>query len=317
MHSTDASRIKIESCNRIKLFGNPLKSDSNIMTSVPNSKACVTCNVVKIENEFIRRDGKVLGQCKECRNRYISRYRKERADGIRQKREIIVTNNGKTCISCEQWKLLDEYPRRDTQHGYRNECKDCKRSQLHEYYVSTYNAVRRDKKKNDMEYRILCNHRNYVYKCLTKFSLKHKASMEYIGCTVAQLKLWLERMFISDMSWDNYGTYWTIDHVIPLSFFDLTNPLDQRVAFHWSNMVPSIDNFQKGNNFRPWEYFNTFISAFRFIRNNHYDITWYQGVCESLHWLRKNSGMVKIHWMKMDKSIKMGNPQPSTLSSLY
>lgn len=33
------------------------------------------------------------------------------------------------------------------------------------------------------------------------------------------LKNHLEKQFTSEMNWENYGTYWDIDHVIPLSWF--------------------------------------------------------------------------------------------------
>jgi hypothetical protein len=41
---------------------------------------------------------------------------------------------------------------------------------------------------------------------------------------------------------------WQIDHVIPLSFFDLTNTLQRHIGCHWSNIRPvrEIDNRQKG-----------------------------------------------------------------------
>jgi hypothetical protein len=50
------------------------------------------------------------------------------------------------------------------------------------------------------------------------------------------------------MSWDNYGT-WYIDHVLPVSRFDLTDEAQQRVCFHRSNMRPlgAKANFAKKN----------------------------------------------------------------------
>lgn len=41
------------------------------------------------------------------------------------------------------------------------------------------------------------------------------------------------------MSWDNYGlTGWHIDHIIPCYNFDLTNPVEQALCFHYSNLQP-------------------------------------------------------------------------------
>lgn len=265
------------------------------MNTNPVQRTCTTCEVQKDVNLFVQRDGKTQGQCLECRKEYLSKYRLERKNGTRTVTVIEVENNGKVCKTCDAWKPLTEFPSRASKHGYRHECKVCKQVQLNQYYQDTYNAVRRERKKTDIQYRLLSNHRHYVYKCLTRYSLKNKSSIEYIGCSVADLKKWLEFMFTKDMTWENYKTCWTIDHVIPLSLFDLTDEAQQRVAFHWSNMHPSTDNFQKGNKFRTWEYMNVLISATRFIKNNAYTSEWYQGLRESINWLRNNSGKVKIH----------------------
>jgi hypothetical protein len=252
-------------------------------------KTCVTCNNEKHEDVFVKRDGKVLGQCKECRNAYVRQYKHERADGTRTKQEIVVTNGGKICVKCQTWKELNSFPiRKNSTHGYRHECKDCKRTELHNYYVETYNAVRREKKKTDIQFRIICNHRNYVYKCLTRFGLKHQSSINYIGCSVEFLKSWIEYQFLDEMTWDNYGTVWTLDHVIPLSRFNMNSTKEQLIAFNWTNMQPSYDNFVKSDTLRLWEYFNVFISVHRFIVNKPLKFNGYQSMNESLCWLRKH-----------------------------
>lgn len=62
--------------------------------------------------------------------------------------------------------------------------------------------------------------------------------MPLLGCSVSFLKKWLERQFKSWMNWDNYGTKWHIDHVMPLARFDLTQPRQQYIAFHYTNLQP-------------------------------------------------------------------------------
>ena len=48
---------------------------------------------------------------------------------------------------------------------------------------------------------------------------------------------------------ENYGKIWHIDHVIPISKFDLNNNEEQLVAFNWRNTMPlsSRENLSKNN----------------------------------------------------------------------
>jgi hypothetical protein len=53
------------------------------------------------------------------------------------------------------------------------------------------------------------------------------------------------------MTWENYGKVWHVDHEKPLGgkLFDLTNPKDCEIAFHWSNLQPLFaeENLRKSN----------------------------------------------------------------------
>ncbi len=51
------------------------------------------------------------------------------------------------------------------------------------------------------------------------------------------------------MSWDNYGINgWELDHIYPLSRFDLSKESEQKIACHWSNQQPlwASENRSKG-----------------------------------------------------------------------
>lgn len=67
----------------------------------------------------------------------------------------------------------------------------------------------------------------------------HK-TRKLIGCNSHFLKSHLENQFNNGMSWDNHGTHWHIDHIIPLSKFDLTNEFQLLQACHYSNLQPLL-----------------------------------------------------------------------------
>ena len=71
-----------------------------------------------------------------------------------------------------------------------------------------------------------------------------------VGYDVNKLKKHLEKQFDDNMSWDNYGSYWHIDHIIPIAAFNFEKPEDDDFKKCWSlkNLRPleSKVNMSKG-----------------------------------------------------------------------
>ena len=60
-----------------------------------------------------------------------------------------------------------------------------------------------------------------------------------LGCTLEELKIHLENQFKEGMTWDNWKPDgWHIDHIKPLSKFDLTDPVQFKEAVHYTNLQP-------------------------------------------------------------------------------
>lgn len=92
--------------------------------------------------------------------------------------------------------------------------------------------------------------RSHVKRVIDHIKIKREVRTEhYIGCSFNDAMIRLQSQFKKGMTWDNHGTKWTIDHIVPLSAFDLTNPNDRRMANHISNLRPMlrIDNIRKGS----------------------------------------------------------------------
>ena len=69
-----------------------------------------------------------------------------------------------------------------------------------------------------------------------------------IGCSRDELCDHLESLFIDGMSWENFSK-WHIDHIRPLSSFDMLDPSERSRANHFSNLQPlwALDNLKKSN----------------------------------------------------------------------
>lgn len=110
------------------------------------------------------------------------------------------------------------------------------------------NKKRRDLRQTSVEYRIMERLRGRIKNLLGRN--RPEAASKSIGCSASTLREYLESKFKPGMSWENYGFYgWHIDHIKPLSSFNLLDPLEYRKACHYTNLQPlwALDNLKKGN----------------------------------------------------------------------
>lgn len=96
-----------------------------------------------------------------------------------------------------------------------------------------------------IEVRIARNIRNRVYHAI-KIGRAGSAVRD-LGCTIEFFKTYIASMFLAGMNWDNYGK-WHLDHIVPLSSFDLSDKEHFLKAVHHTNYQPlwAVDNLKKG-----------------------------------------------------------------------
>lgn len=105
----------------------------------------------------------------------------------------------------------------------------------------------KNRRKIDPTYGLIKNLRNRLWTVL-KGHKKSDSTMALTGCTSEELKKHLESKFEDGMNWDNYGT-WHVDHIIPCANFDFSDPKQQQICFHYTNLQPmwGEDNTKKGS----------------------------------------------------------------------
>lgn len=79
------------------------------------------------------------------------------------------------------------------------------------------------------------NMRSRVWALLKKIGAEKSISL---GLQAQALKSHLESKFQAGMTWDNYGTTWVVDHIIPCAAWDLSKPIQLRQCFHYFNLQP-------------------------------------------------------------------------------
>ena len=67
------------------------------------------------------------------------------------------------------------------------------------------------------------------------------------GISFEEFKKYIENQFVK-MNWNNYGK-WHLDHIVPLSFFNLSNLEEYKKANHYSifNLCGQKENLKKSN----------------------------------------------------------------------
>lgn len=188
----------------------------------------------------------------------------------------------KICNKCFKFKSLEEFTKHSShKDGRRNRCKLCTKLYLKNYYLNNKEDILKQQKefskeynknyriknkdkikkynkeytkkrfKNDNIFRLKMILRNRVKDVLKK-NFKSGSAVKDLGCSVEELKRYLESQFEPGMTWDNWGNKkgdWSIDHIIPLSKVDLTNKEEFLKVCHYTNLRPMwhIDNIKKGN----------------------------------------------------------------------
>lgn len=198
---------------------------------------CNCCKKDKCLKDFIKR--RLL--CKDCdnekrRSRYNSNeehrlklikiagdFKHKKVIERRQKKIEEIGENNKKCNYCFKIKSQERF-----RHN-RLKCKDCERDEP------------LDKFK-----RII---RSRIYTFLRK---REKHSIEYLGVDALNYLKWISKIN-EKYTLENHGKEWHIDHVIPLSKFNLDDVNEQLIGFNWRNTMPlSVkENLSKNNRILP------------------------------------------------------------------
>jgi len=115
------------------------------------------------------------------------------------------------------------------------------RAQIRAYEANLY--------KTNPNYKLAKNLRSRLTTALKHGrGAKSASTLQLLGCTVDELKVKLESRFHPGMTWDNYGE-WHVDHIKPCASFDLSDPAQQQLCFHWTNLQPlwALENLQKSD----------------------------------------------------------------------
>lgn len=195
-------------------------------------KICNKCNIEKSLTEFYINKKRPENKCKQCKQEYIRnnnkkygkeyflentrKYKQNNKEKVLQEQRIYYSNNKKYWLNnpkrkeyLKKWNVLN-------------------REKLNQYILNKY--------KNNNQFRLGIVLRNRFKQAIKGFAIGDIKTL--IGCSIEECKVYLEKQFYPEMSWENHGDVWEIDHIIPCFRFDLTDVRQQKECFHYTNMQP-------------------------------------------------------------------------------
>jgi hypothetical protein len=107
------------------------------------------------------------------------------------------------------------------------------------------------KLRNDVHFQLSHALRHRLYLAI-RGNYKAGSAVRDLGCSIPELKLYLESKFKPGMIWDKWNqTGWHIDHIKPLSKFNLQNREEFLKAVHYTNLQPlwAEENWEKKNKY--------------------------------------------------------------------
>jgi len=222
------------------------------------NKICSKCGVEKDVNEFYKNKNSKDGlryACKMCCEEYKKKHEK--------------TEEYKECqrIRGKKYRKENKEKIKEYQKIYRKEnkekFKDYHKEYNKEYYDKNLEKLRKTSKSNYKKNKNKINKRNlkytvnrlkedpffrFTYSIRSRIRIgikdnriqtkKSNHTKELLCCSFDEARAHLEKQFRDNMSWENYGKYWHIDHIIPVSFFNLEDSTEQYLAFHYGNLQP-------------------------------------------------------------------------------
>ena len=221
-------------------------------------KVCSKCKIEKEFSEFHKDKYAKSGyypSCKPCNKVSVNKEQKaiylqeycnnpENKEKLKEKRKEYYS---KPDVKERQDRYTKEY-------NARPDVKERMSLQKKEYNArpeirEKVNLQQKHRFHNDIQYKIGSKLRRRLKSAL-KTNQKVGSAVSDLGCSIEDLKKYLESKFQDGMSWDNYGFYgWHIDHILPLASFDLTDREQFLKACHYTNLQPlwALDNLKKGD----------------------------------------------------------------------
>ena len=213
----------------------------NEIEIIPNgSKICKECGEDKPFSCYRKRNyGGYRNKCKDCEKIYMKNYNIKNNERLLEQKKLYRENNPN-----KRKEYYEEHREEEIQYNkeYREKNIDTVKEKC--------NIRHKERYLSDIIYRTKINIRNAIGR-ICYGGVKTGKSFELLGCDIDFFMKHIESQFTNEMTWENKGSCWHIDHIKPMaSFKELsTCPIEQRLCSNWRNLQPleAKENLLKGD----------------------------------------------------------------------
>lgn len=188
-----------------------------------------------------------MDQWREAHAEDIKKYRKNYAEANREKiKSYAVKNKVKKAILAKEYRKANKERERLSHIAWAAANPEKKKDSLRRWRVANPEKAREEIRRANIKRQK--NPKFKINDCVSRAicaSLKQGAKARrhweaLVGYTIDQLRMHLEKKFTPEMNWQNYGTYWHIDHKIPVVVHNFSRPedLDFRLCWSLKNLQP-------------------------------------------------------------------------------
>lgn len=203
------------------------------------------------------------------KNYYAEKHKEEKEIQAKIQADL-KARNMRVCSKCRRELPISEFGYGGSEKAGSNWCNDCHK----EYRKKYQEITKERKRQYDKMYRAMHKEQARIYKINNADKIKQyqadnadkikaynkqryennklgklmsnamcaalkgaKAGQHWedlVPYNLQQLRNHLESLFTPSMTWDNYGSYWEVDHIIPQNLFTFTSSDDNEFQICWS-----------------------------------------------------------------------------------